>query len=175
MNVELTYKIAKEKSEFDQIYRLNYKTFVEEIPQHPPNPDKILVDKFDHENTYLIGLDQDHLVTMMAVRDKRPYSLDQKLENLDSYLPAGYATCELRLLAVDKQYRFGQAVIGLFNFFSGYALSHQYDLALISGTVRQLSFYKLLGLTPFGPLVGSEEAKFQPMYLMLETFMKLRL
>ncbi len=35
----LRFKIASGESEFEQIFRLNYKTFVEEIPQHPPNPE----------------------------------------------------------------------------------------------------------------------------------------
>ena len=47
-------KVATEAWEFEQIHRLNYQTFVEEIPQHPPNPEKKLVDKFHQENTYLI-------------------------------------------------------------------------------------------------------------------------
>ena len=32
------FKFATEDWEFEEIHRLNYKTFVEEIPQHPPNP-----------------------------------------------------------------------------------------------------------------------------------------
>ena len=30
----LIFKIAETAPEFEQIFRLNYKTFVEEIPQH---------------------------------------------------------------------------------------------------------------------------------------------
>lgn len=30
-------KIAHTEAEFEEIARLNYETFVEEIPQHPPN------------------------------------------------------------------------------------------------------------------------------------------
>ena len=33
----LTFKIASEDWEFELIHRLNYKTFVEEIPQHTPS------------------------------------------------------------------------------------------------------------------------------------------
>ncbi|MHC8521919.1 hypothetical protein ACPJHQ_12510 [Rossellomorea sp. H39__3] len=32
----LIYKVATEKEEMDQINRLNYRTFVEEIPSTPP-------------------------------------------------------------------------------------------------------------------------------------------
>ena len=37
-------KKATEPWEFEQIFRLNYDTFVEEIPQHPENQDKKLMD-----------------------------------------------------------------------------------------------------------------------------------
>ena len=75
-------KVATEAWEFEQIHRLNYQTFVEEIPQHPPNPEKKLVDKFHQENTYLICLYRLQVVGMVAVRDRRPFSLDAKLDSL---------------------------------------------------------------------------------------------
>ena len=35
---ELVFKVASADWEFEQIHRLNYRTFVEEIPQHASNP-----------------------------------------------------------------------------------------------------------------------------------------
>src|SRR5437870_4503462 len=61
-NQSLTFKIATEPWEFEQIHRLNYLTFVEEIPQHHPNPEQRLVDRFHAENTYLICLCGQELV-----------------------------------------------------------------------------------------------------------------
>ena len=172
MNAERTlrFKIASEESELEQIFRLNYKTFVEEIPQHPPNPDKRLVDRFHHENAYLIALDADQLIGMMAVRDKRPFSLDEKLGNIDRYLPPGRKTCEIRLLSVLPSHRNGMVFQGLLKLLLEYGKSQRYNLAVISGTVRQQKLYKHLGFVPFGPLVGSKEAEYQPMYLTLEEF-----
>ena len=172
MNAEQTlrFKMASGESEFEQIFRLNYKTFVEEIPQHPPNPEKRLVDRFHHENTYLIALDCDQLIGMMAVRDKRPFSLDEKLGNIDRYLPPGRKICEVRLLAVLPSHRNGMVFQGLLKLLLDYGLSQHYNLAVISGTVRQQKLYKHLGFVPFGPLVGSKEAQYQPMYLTLEEF-----
>src|SRR2546426_6909119 len=91
MNSEpaLQFKIATEDWEFEAIHRLNYKTFVEEIPQHRDNPEQRLVDKFHAENTYAICLNGEQLAGMVAGRAKRPFSLDQKLPNLDAHLPAG--------------------------------------------------------------------------------------
>ena len=95
INLNMVFKVATEGQEFDQIHRLNYKTFVEEIPQHTPNSEQRLVDKFHTENTYLIGLRGEQVMGMVAVRDKRPFSLDTKLDSLDSYLPAHRSLCEI--------------------------------------------------------------------------------
>lgn len=164
----LTFKIASAEWEFEQIHRLNYQAFVEEIPQHKPSPNKTLVDKFHKENTYIICLRDDQLLGMAAVRDKRPFSLDEKLENLDSYLPQVRSICEIRLLAVERDHRRGRILQELIARLVQYCESQGYDLAIASGTVRQMKLYKHLGCVPFGPLVGTPDARFQPMYLALE-------
>src|SRR5438105_4568983 len=166
----LVFKTATEDREFEQIHRLNYKTFAEEIPQHHPSPAQRLVDKFHAENTYLICLSGNKLVGMLAVRGNRPFSLDQKLENVDSYLPAGRNICEIRLLAVEKRFRGAQVLQGILALLWQHGIEKGYDLAIISGTPRQFRLYQHLGFVPFGPVVGADEAQFQPMYVTLETF-----
>jgi aspartate aminotransferase-like enzyme/predicted N-acetyltransferase YhbS len=166
----LTFGVASKETEFEQIFRLNYRTFVEEIPQHPPNPERRLVDRFHHQNSYLIALDGNQLVGMMAVRDQRPFSLDEKLGNIDSYLPAGRRICELRLLSVLPSHRNGSVFQGLLNLLLEHGKRKRYNLAVISGTLRQQKLYKHLGFEPFGPLVGPPEAQFQPMFLTIEEF-----
>ena len=168
----LVFKFATEDWEFEQIHRLNYRTFVEEIPQHQASPSHRLVDKFHAENTYLICLCGEQVVGMLAARGARPFSLDQKLENLDSYLPAGRRICEVRLLAVDKKFRGAQVLQGILALLWQHGIEKGYDLAIISGTTRQFKLYHHLGFVPFGPLVGTGEAQFQPMYVTLETFEK---
>jgi hypothetical protein len=86
---ELRIKIATEAWEFEQIHQLNYRTFVEEIPQHAPNPEGRLVDRFHAQNHYVIVLNGRELVGMVAWRHQRPFSLDSKVPNLDAHLPAG--------------------------------------------------------------------------------------
>lgn len=165
----LTFKIATEPAEFEQIHRLNHITFAEEIPQHPPQPDGLLIDKFHAENTYLICRDGARVVGMIAVRSNRPFSLDQKLENLDRYLPEGRRVCEIRLLAVERAYRHGRVLYGLMKLAAGYCQRQGYTLAIMSGTTQQQKLYHHLGFMPFGPLVGAPGPQFQPMYLTLET------
>ena len=163
----LTFKVATAAEEFDQIHRLNYRTFVEEIPQHPPNPQKKLVDKFHHENTYLLCLDGQRVVGMLAMRSQRPFSLDHKVAELDSYLPAGASVCELRLLAVEAAHRKPGVFARLIRFAAGEAIKRGHTLAVASGTVRQTRLYRRMGFVPFAQLVGPEEARYQPMYLTL--------
>lgn len=169
----LVFKFASEDWEIEQIHRLNYRTFVEEIPQHQASPTHRLVDKFHAENTYLICLHDQKLAGMLAARSKRPFSLDQKLPDLDSYLPGGRTVCEVRLLAIDKQFRGsrgGQILSGLLALLWQHGVEKGYDMAIISGTMRQLRLYQHLGFVPFGPVVGSGEAQFQPMFVKMETF-----
>ena len=51
-----------------------------------------------------------------------------------------------------------------------FCLQHKYDLAVISGTTRQLKLYKQMGFVPFARLVGTEDALYQPMYLTKDTY-----
>jgi len=83
----LMYKIADQTWEFESIHKPNYKTFVEEIPQHEQTEERKRIDSFHEENTYLICLDGQKLVGMVAVRRKRPFSLDKKIPHLDEWLP----------------------------------------------------------------------------------------
>jgi aspartate aminotransferase-like enzyme len=166
----LVFKVATEDWEFDLIHQLNYRTFVEEIPQHAPSPTRRRVDPFHAENTYLICMSGRRLAGMICVRGKRPFSLDQKLPNLDSYLPPGRSLCEIRLLSVDKKFRTGQVFQGLMALVWQFFIENNFDMGLISGTTRQARLYHHVGFIPFGPLTGVEGAQFQPMYLSIESF-----
>lgn len=170
MEPTTVFKIATTADEFDQIHRLNHLTFAEEIPQHAVSPGGILVDKFHAENTYLIGVRDGRVIAMMAIRRRRPFSLDQKLPDLDRWLPPGRRPVELRLLAVPLAYRNGPVPVQLLHFTARHCLELGDDVAVISGAVRRLQLYRALGFEPFGPRVGTPEAPYQPMLLTLENF-----
>ncbi|MBL7214854.1 MAG: aminotransferase class V-fold PLP-dependent enzyme [Phycisphaerae bacterium] len=168
MPVSYTFKIAAEAWEFEQIKSLNYETFAEEIPQHTVNPERILTDIFHDENTYLICVRDKQVLAMLAVRDRRPFSLDKKLDNLDAYLSPGHSLCEVRLLAARKSIRNSRIIRGLIAETVAYCLRQHYTMALISGVLEQVKLYTHLGFVPFGPVVGTRLARFQPMYLTIE-------
>ena len=168
----IRFKLASEDEEFEQIHRLNHRTFAEEIPQRPRQPDLRLVDRFHSENRYIIGVEESRVVAMVALRGRRPFSLDEKLPDLDSHIPPGSHPCEIRLLAIEREVRGRGVFVGLLGRLADEFIRSGYDLALASGTVRQQRLYAHLGFVPFGPRVGSQEALFQPMSLRLESFRK---
>ena len=159
----LVVRVAREAWEFEAIHRLNYATFVEEIPQHAANDDRLLVDRFHDENVYVVALRDRQLVGMIALRETRPFSLDSKLPDLDRYLPPGSSPCEIRLLAVEPEARQGAerqgfVFLALARALARHALASGFDVAVISGTTRQLELYRHVGFEPFGPLVGTPGA-----------------
>ena len=169
----IIYKIAETNEEMEAVHRLNYKTFCEEIEQHPKNNDNKLVDRFHKENTYLTAWHDQQLIGMLAVRGNRPFSLDSKLQNLDSLLENNLQPlCEIRLLAVRKEYRRTSVIRGLINMVEDYCIKNGYEASVISGILEQQKLYRHIGFKPFGPLVGNSKARFQPMYIKKSDFRK---
>lgn len=162
------FKIADREEEFDAVHRLNYRTFVEEIPQHETNAEGKLVDRFHEQNQYLIALSGGDLAGMVCMRFDRPFSLDQKIPEEMANLPPGRAWCEIRLLALERCYRGSPLLTSLLRVLSKAVEERGRDAAVISATTRQLKLYRHLGFTPFGPLVGREGAWYQPMWVSLE-------
>lgn len=162
----LVFKRATEPWEFEEIYQLNYASFVEEVPQHPANDDRALVDQFHEENTYFICRRGSDLLGMICARDRRPFSLDQKLGRLEDYLPQaeGARICEIRLLAVRPDLRGARVLPGLLTMMARYCQEGGYDYVVMSGRVSQQPLYRHIGFIPFGPVVGDDAAPYQPMY-----------
>ena len=162
----LVFKQADQDWEFEEISHLNYASFVEEVPQHPSNPDRMLVDRFHPENTYFICRRDNQLVGMVCVRDRRPFSLDEKLGDLERYLPQarGASLCEVRLLAVRPDMRRTRVLQGLLTMMARFCQEGGYNYVVMSGRVSQQSLYRHIGFIPFGPVVGDDDAPYQPMY-----------
>lgn len=162
------FKTADTESEFKQIDKLNYETFVEEIPQHQQNQDRLLRDKFHAKNSYIICKYGEEVAAMLALNTERPFSLDAKIPELDKYIPQHInkaGLCEIRLLSIKKNYRKGKILQGLIQEVFLYKKKHNIEALLISGTTRQLKMYKKFGFRPFYKLTGSEGAMFQPMIM----------
>lgn len=167
-----TFKRPDLAWEFEAIHRLNHAAFAEEIPQHPANDERRLVDRFHDENEYVIGVDagRRELLGMAALRVERPFSLDQKLGELDRYLDPSRRPCEVRLWTVVPALRRTPFVPQFLAALVARIRELGCDQALISGTTRQIPLYERLGFQAFGPRVGRDGAWFQPMRLDAERF-----
>ena len=160
-------KIAQTEKEFTAIARLNYETFVEEIPQHEPNEARLLVDKFHNENTYIVLYKDEELIGMLAFRDRRPFSIDTKIGDVENYLSPEICEkmCEVRLLAIKKEYRVGRVFLRLAQALYAYVLDKDYSACVISGVTTQEHLYKRMGFSQFAEAVGTEQARYLPMVL----------
>ena len=166
----IDYRIAREPWEFDAIHRLNHRTFTSEIPQHQPQPDGRLVDRFHDTNVYLIAVRGDVIAGMLAVGFEPRFSLALKLPELDRHLPPGHHWCELRLLTVVPELRGSPVLRGLIRLLLTTAAARGTDAAIISAATAKVPLYRKLGFTEFGPRVGHEGAWFQPMHTTRQSF-----
>src|SRR5437588_143129 len=132
------FKRAETKQELDQIHRLNYRTFVEEIPQHSPMHGDTLVDKFHEKNAYLIGLSGAH--------DQQPFSIAERLPDPDVLTSPGMRPMEVRLLAIEPSERNNVVLFfGLMYVIYDYARKNGYTHLFISAYADRVSLYKKLG------------------------------
>lgn len=165
-------KIAQTNEEFEAIAQLNYETFVEEIPQHKPNATRKKVDRFHQENTYVVVYKETELIGMVAFRDQRPFSIDEKIGKVEQFLEKENCAklCEIRLLAVKRGYRTGRVLLKLTQALNTYAYEKGYTAAVISGTTREEKLYRQMGFKQFAPAVGEKDALFLPMVLTRHEF-----
>jgi aspartate aminotransferase-like enzyme len=157
------FKRAETKHEFEQVHRLNHRTFVDEIPQHQPTGSGVLVDKFHHKNTYLIVLRDDQVVGMLGIHDQPPFSVADRLPDPDVLYRDFTRPLEVRLLAIEPRERNNTLFFGLIWTLYTYAQKHGYTHLFISGIEERVSLYKRLGFEPLGPAVRCGQAAFVPM------------
>lgn len=162
---KIQIKIANSEREFEQIHRLNYRTFVDEIPQHKKREDRRLVDVFHDKNNYVIATINEKLIGMLAYNTQRPFSLDKKGVDINSKIPAGTKIAEIRLLAVENQWRKSTITFRLLQALIIRLKEQKIQMGFISATTLQMDFYKKIGFISFGELVGKEGAWYQPMYI----------
>jgi aspartate aminotransferase-like enzyme/N-acyl-L-homoserine lactone synthetase len=157
------FKCAESPDEFEQVHRLNHRTFVEEIGQYPDNGAGYLVDKFHDKNTYFIALQDNKVVGMLATHDAPPFSVAERLS--DPYLleRLGPRIMEARLFAILPDKRNGPVSRGLLWLVFEYARVHRYSHLVISGIETRARLYERMGFRALGPAVRQGDATFIPM------------
>lgn len=168
----LTFGLAATEAQREQIHRLNFATFVVEIRQHAAGSagETRRVDRFDAENDYVVARRGERVVGMVAVRGRRPFSLDEKVADLDRHLDPDRRWCEVRLLAILPEERGGSVLGGLLEVLLRVGTERGYDAAVMAAFVPRVPMYARLGAVPFGSAVGTAEVPFQPMKVTRESF-----
>jgi aspartate aminotransferase-like enzyme len=159
-------KRAETPSEFDQVHRLNYQTFVREIPQHADQGGGRLVDKFHHKNIYFIVLRHDRVIGMVSAHGEPPFSVADRLDDPAVLHRPGARPLEARLLAIEPGERHSSLIfIGLLWSVYEHARVHGFTHMYISGVEERVDLYERIGFVALGPAVQSGKARFVPMVL----------
>jgi predicted N-acetyltransferase YhbS len=161
-----SFKRAETDDDFEQIHRLNYRTFVEELGQHPPTGGGRLVDKFHEKNVYFVALTAGQAVGMISAHDQAPFSIADRLVEPALLDRPGIKPLEVRLLAVEHEHRAGLVLAGLLWSMFEFA-NRRYTDVFISGVVERAGMYERLGFRALGPAVRCGMAEFIPMSLKL--------
>ncbi len=159
------FRFAATAMDREQIHRLNYQTFVRELPQHADAGDGRLVDKFDAKNQYLMAVKDSALVGMLAAHDQPPFSIADRMPDASVLSSPGVVPVEIRLLAVVPEERKSPVMMGLVWALYQHAKGVGYTHFVMSGVVEQQGLYTRLGFEPLGPAVGHGRASFVPMWL----------
>ncbi|HEV3263867.1 MAG TPA: aminotransferase class V-fold PLP-dependent enzyme, partial [Gemmataceae bacterium] len=160
-----TFKRAETPQEIEQIHRLNYQTFVSEIPQHADPGNGRLVDKFHHKNAYFIAVEEDQVIGMVCGHDQPPFSVADRLADPEIIQRPGMRPLEVRLLAVRPEKRNSTIFFGLLWMLYEHAHRQGYTHLLLSGIEERLPLYQRLGCQPLGPAVPCGQAAFVPMMM----------
>lgn len=157
------FKRAETRHEFEQIHRLNHRTFVQEIPQHGDDGTGRLVDKFHHKNNYWIVLRGDQVIGMLSAHDQPPFSVADRLADPSILSHPSTRPLEVRLLAIEPSERNSMLFFGLMWVLYEDAQARGYTHLYISGFADRAEMYQRLGCVPLGPAVPCGQASFIPM------------
>src|SRR5882724_499383 len=157
------FKQAEAGPELEAVHRLNYRTFVREIPQHAdPGTDR-LVDKFHDRNVYFVALKDGRVVGMISAHGEPPFSVADLLVDQTLLSRPGCRPLEVRLLAVEPGERNGFALNGLLGALYEHARDRGATDLFISAVAERVGLYERLGFLPLGPAVGNGTLSFVPM------------
>jgi aspartate aminotransferase-like enzyme len=164
------FKSAVTHGEIEQIHRLNYRTFVREIPQHRDPGSERLVDKFHDKSHYFIALAEERVIGMVSVHDRPPFSIAEKLEDPRVLERPGMSALEVRLLAIEPDARLGKIFAGLLWLVQAHARAHGNTHLLISGLAEREALYRRMGFSRLGTPAQSGSARFIPMIAEIARF-----
>ncbi len=136
----------------EQIYRLRHQVYASELQQHRENPERMLVDRLDAINTYIVARCADRVVGFVAITPPTPqgYSIDKYFQR--DHLPLTFddGLYEVRLLTVTRGFRRGPLAGLLMYAALRFAESRDATTIVAIGRIELLDLYTRVGLMPLG-------------------------
>jgi len=162
------YRRAETQEDWERIRRLNHAAFAEELGQHEIRPDGRLEDRFEAKSRFLLALDGEQLAAMVCWTMERPFSVESRLSDPRLLDALPQPLCEVRLLAVAREYRNTAVFAGLLVKLLEEVRGAGAAALLISGVEGRVGMYEKLGFRALGPAVPQGAARFVPMALRLD-------
>jgi predicted N-acetyltransferase YhbS len=166
--MKFVYRPAESEQDFEQIRRLNHAVFAEELGQHERQPDGRLIDRFEARSRFLLAMDGDRLAAMVCWSMTPPFSVESRLQDPRTLEQLPQPVCEVRLLAIDPDYRHTTVFAGLLAALLAEVRAAGAATLVISGVEERRSLYERLGFRALGAPVPQGAARFIPMALVLE-------
>ena len=171
---DVEFREARTVEEIDQLQRLNYRTFSEELGQHGQRADGVLADRFHETNRYFVAVECGAVIGMVSLNVTPPFSIEKRLPQGIAVADVAARPCEVRLLAIEPRARGGVVVAGLFWQVFDAARRDGRSHMLISGVTGRGAMYEELGFRTLGPAIAEGQASFVPMALDLNDVALLR-
>lgn len=166
--MRFVYRIAKTEADYEKLRRLNHAAFAEELGQHEVRPDGRLEDRFEAKSRYLLALDGERLAAMICWSMEPPFSVESRLSDARVLEDLRQPLCEVRLLAVAREYRYTAVFAGLLVKLLEDVKAAGASTLLISGVEERVGMYERMGFRRLGPAAPQGAARFVPMALSLE-------
>lgn len=162
-------EIPRTQETFSAMWRLNHKTFSDELGQHAPREDGMLIDKFHAKNIYRVARIGSRVVGMIAAHAQAPFSVVSHFGKImeDEIIPG--KTGEIRLLALEKDLRGrSRLAVRLCDAILDALACSGIEKIVVTGIESQRKFYENIGLRVVGESIRDGNAVFYPMCASVE-------
>ncbi|MGH9160755.1 MAG: GNAT family N-acetyltransferase [Vicinamibacteraceae bacterium] len=160
----LTIKRAETPEELQGLFRLNYRTYVEELGQDARSETGALVDPFHDSSVYFIAKDGQVVVGMAAITlPGHTFSMEKSLADPSIIWRLRDRACEFRRLALHAAYRRSGLYVRLVEALAQYCVQHDIPCVFIAAIERHVGLYAKLGFEPFDRPFSKGRVRYQPM------------
>lgn len=163
MSKNMIVKLADLKDR-EEIYKLRYAIYAEELHQHRENEEKMLKDALDELNTYVVVRIDGNISGFVCITPPgKTYGLDKYIGR-EKYPYIYDNMYEGRLFTVLKEYRGSPTAILLAFSFFRFVEEQNGENIMTYGRIDLVDFYKKMGLADLGETLKSGEVEFRLMF-----------